>query len=129
MNYYAVLGVDADADEKTIRSAFRALARRYHPDAGEGSSEAKFRQVLQAYEVLSNPVRRREYDQSQAALKTRPPFSFGEVRRPAGVSPAAPLRQRAWDPFLEARTSIFEMMQVFERLWRWDEDFFGEPFF
>jgi curved DNA-binding protein CbpA len=128
MNYYAVLGVDADADEKTIRSAFRALARRYHPDAGEGSSEAKFRQVLQAYEVLSNPVRRRQYDQSRAALKTRPPFSFGEVRRSAGVSPAA-LRQRAWDPFLEARTSIFEMMQVFERLWRWDEDFFGEPFF
>lgn len=61
-NYYVVLGVAEDADGDTIRSAFRALARRYHPDAGAGSSAAEFRRVLEAYETLNDPERRARYD-------------------------------------------------------------------
>ena len=64
MTHYHVLGVSADADEEAIRSAFRGLARRYHPDAGEGSSVEQFRQVVEAYETLTNPQRRRLYDLS-----------------------------------------------------------------
>src|SRR5579871_5654375 len=57
MNYYVVLGIAEDADGDTIRSAFRALARRYHPDAGSGSSVAEFRRALEAYATLSDPER------------------------------------------------------------------------
>jgi curved DNA-binding protein CbpA len=62
MNYYLLLGIPHDADSHTIRSAFRALARRYHPDAGEGSSAEKFREILVAYETLNDPTRRGAYD-------------------------------------------------------------------
>ena len=62
MNYYVLLGVAQDADADTIRSAFRGLARRYHPDAGEGSSADRFREVLTAYETLNDPTRRGHYD-------------------------------------------------------------------
>jgi curved DNA-binding protein CbpA len=62
MNFYVVLGIAEDADSDTIRSAFRALARRYHPDAGAGSSIAEFRRALEAYETLIDPARRRLHD-------------------------------------------------------------------
>ena len=64
MNYYLLLGVSPDADADTIRSAFRALARRYHPDAGEGSSPDRFREILVAYETLNDPRRRGDYDRN-----------------------------------------------------------------
>jgi len=75
MNYYLLLGVPQDADADTIRSAFRVLARRYHPDAGEGSSAERFREVLAAYETLNDPTRRRHYDRAlQEGLLRRRPF-------------------------------------------------------
>jgi curved DNA-binding protein CbpA len=64
MNYYVLLGVPQDADADTIRSAFRTLARRYHPDAGEGSSAERFREILDAYETLNDPTRRWHYDRT-----------------------------------------------------------------
>ncbi len=64
MNCYAVLGISSDADEHTIRNAYRTLARRYHPDRGAGSSAEKFRQVTEAYETLIHPASRRAYDLS-----------------------------------------------------------------
>lgn len=63
MNYYVVLGVPHEADTATIRGAFRALARRYHPDAGEGSSSDRFRDIVVAYRTLADPTRREQYDQ------------------------------------------------------------------
>jgi curved DNA-binding protein CbpA len=71
-NYYLVLGIAEDADSDTIRSAFRALARRYHPDAGAGSSTAEFRRALEAYETLSDPERRRLYDRHLRGPRVRP---------------------------------------------------------
>ena len=62
MNYYVVLGIDEGADRETIRSAFRGLVRRYHPDAGAGASSDAFRAVVEAYETLNDPARRRAYD-------------------------------------------------------------------
>jgi curved DNA-binding protein CbpA len=64
MNFYAVLGVPRDANEETIRSAYRILARRYHPDRGAGSSAEKFRMVNEAYETLIDPGSRRSHDLS-----------------------------------------------------------------
>lgn len=64
LDYYAVLGVERDADDKAIRQAFRKLARQYHPDLnpGDSTAEAKFKQVNEAYEVLSNKEKRQKYD-------------------------------------------------------------------
>jgi curved DNA-binding protein CbpA len=67
MNYYVVLGIAEDADEDTVRSAFRALARRYHPDVGAGSSQVEFQRAREAYETLVDPERRRRYDQLRAS--------------------------------------------------------------
>ena len=53
MDYYVLLGIAEDADEETIRSAFRALARRYHPDVGAGSSPIEFQRAREAYETLA----------------------------------------------------------------------------
>jgi curved DNA-binding protein CbpA len=64
MNYYILLGIPEDADEETTRRAFRALVRRYHPDVGAGSSPEKFREIVDAYETLRDPVRRASYDSS-----------------------------------------------------------------
>ncbi|HEU4688696.1 MAG TPA: DnaJ domain-containing protein [Vicinamibacterales bacterium] len=67
MDYYFVLGIAEDADDEMIRSAFRALARRYHPDVGAGSSLVEFQRAREAYETLVDPERRRRYDQLRAS--------------------------------------------------------------
>ncbi len=64
-DYYKILGVSRDASEKDIRQAFRRLARKYHPDVNPNDKEAEenFKQVNEAYEVLSDPDKRARYDQ------------------------------------------------------------------
>jgi molecular chaperone DnaJ len=63
-DYYGVLGVPRDADADEIKRAFRRVARESHPDAnpGDPQAEARFRRAAEAYEVLSDPARRRRYD-------------------------------------------------------------------
>src|SRR6185369_15443155 len=62
-DYYKILGVARDADDKTIKSAYRKLARKYHPDVAKGKDAGdRFREVAEAYEVLSDPDKRRRYD-------------------------------------------------------------------
>ena len=72
MDYYVVLGIAEDADDETIRSAFRALARRYHPDVGAGSSPVEFQRAREAYEALADPERRRRYDRQLRDARSRP---------------------------------------------------------
>lgn len=64
-DYYEVLGVSRDADESTLKKAYRALAKKYHPDInpGDKEAEAKFKEASEAYAVLSDPEKRRQYDQ------------------------------------------------------------------
>jgi molecular chaperone DnaJ len=62
-DYYEVLGVPRDADAKTIKDAFRQLARRYHPDIStEPDADQRFKEIAEAYGVLSDPARRADYD-------------------------------------------------------------------
>src|SRR6266516_3535745 len=78
-DYYQVLGVSRTASDKEIRDAYRKLARQYHPDVNpnDKSGEARFKEVSEAYEVLSDPEKRKKYDrfghnlqQFEAAEKT-----------------------------------------------------------
>lgn len=92
-NYYVVLGVPRSETPQGIRAAFRDLAKRYHPDRSGPAGERRFREVVEAYEVLSDPERRRSYNDSLAA---------GEPQAPSWASGPAPepLRPRAdvFDP-------------------------------
>lgn len=102
-DYYKTLGVDRNADQETIKKAFRKLARQYHPDANKGDKKAeeKFKEINEAYEVLSDPEKRklydrmgtsyreyqraggnpRDYDWSQWANSGDFPFGFGQGAR------------------------------------------------
>ena len=64
-DYYEVLGVGRDADETALKKAYRKLAKKYHPDVNPGDKEAekKFKEASEAYAVLSDPEKRRKYDQ------------------------------------------------------------------
>lgn len=122
MNHYTVLGVSRDADTETIHSAFRTLARRYHPDAGHERAPEKFHRLVEAYQTLSDPLRRQMYDRSlQPAWPER-------MIRPE------PMTRPQWDPvFVEPLYSspqrpvshfddLFdEILRVFE-----EDDFFSE---
>lgn len=74
-DYYKILGVPKDADASTIKKAFRKLAREYHPDAG--GDEAKFKEINEAYEVLSDDKKRALYDQYGTANENQIPFGGG----------------------------------------------------
>ncbi len=64
-DYYEVLGVDKNADDAAIKKAYRALAKKYHPDMNPGDQEAekKFKEASEAYAILSDPEKKRQYDQ------------------------------------------------------------------
>ena len=67
-DYYKILGVSPDADENTIKSTYRKLARQLHPDVNPGNKDSgeKFKEVNEAYQVLSDPEQRKKYDALRA---------------------------------------------------------------
>src|SRR3989338_3417119 len=62
-DYYKILGVDKGASDDEIKKAYRKLAHQYHPDKVGGGNEAKFKEVNEAYQILSNKQKRAQYDQ------------------------------------------------------------------
>ena len=105
MNYYVVLGIAEDADSDTIRSAFRALARRYHPDAGPGSSTIKFQRAMEAYETLGDPERRRVYDRRLQASRARPMIVTAPIAWKSVAEPLFASQVVAFD-FLNRRATV-----------------------
>ena len=65
VDYYKILGIDKTATAKDVKSAYRKLARKYHPDLNPNNKDANknFQQINEANEVLSDPVKRKKYDQ------------------------------------------------------------------
>src|SRR5438874_6533584 len=78
-DYYEVLGVPRNASEADVKKAYRKLARQYHPDRnpGDKSAETKFKEIQQAYDVLSDKKQREQYDR------------FGFAGAGAGAGPGA----------------------------------------
>ena len=89
-DYYKILGVAKGATEKEIKAAYRKLARKHHPDMNQGNpkAEARFKEIGEAYEVLSDPEKRKRYDALGAnwnSFRNAPPGAGawpggGEVR-------------------------------------------------
>jgi molecular chaperone DnaJ len=79
MDFYIVLGLERAATVADVKRAYRRLARKYHPDInpGDGTAAARFQQITQAYETLSDPERRRRYDASGTVDEQTPPRSYG----------------------------------------------------
>ena len=92
-DYYDVLGVARDASGEEIKKAFRKLAHKYHPDVAKDKTtgEAKFKEINEANEVLSDPEKRRKYDQLGANWnhpERQPPPPQGGFGRPFSHSPS-----------------------------------------
>jgi molecular chaperone DnaJ len=79
-DFYKVLGVSKDAPADEIKKAYRKLARKHHPDTnkGDAGSEERFKAISEAYDVLSDDTKRREYDEARAL------FGSGGLRFPGG---------------------------------------------
>src|SRR5262245_37461390 len=80
-DYYATLGVAKDAKPDEIKKTYRKLARQFHPDAnkGDAAAEERFKEISEAYDVLSDVERRKEYDEQRAL------FGSGGFRMPPGA--------------------------------------------
>src|SRR5438270_2479848 len=79
-DYYAALGVSKTATQAEIKKAYRKLARQFHPDAnkGDAAAEEKFKEISEAYDVLSDATKRKEYDEARTL------FGAGGFRMPRG---------------------------------------------
>ncbi|MFC1465740.1 MAG: DnaJ C-terminal domain-containing protein [Candidatus Brachytrichaceae bacterium NZ_4S206] len=110
-DYYKTLGVDRNADQETIKKAFRKLARQYHPDANKGDKKAeeKFKEINEAYEVLSDPEKRKLYDRMGA--------SYREYQR-AGGNP----RDYDWSQWANGSDFPFGFGQGARRVYEQDID-------
>jgi len=132
VDYYVVLGIAEDASEETIRSAFRALARRFHPDVGEGSSPVEFQRAREAYDTLVDPERRRRYDRQLRASRAQPasvedlmiskPFAeplFDPRRTSFGASGAPPpiVQSSFFDDLVEEFFAAFNDDWLWGRRW------------
>ncbi len=99
LNYYRLLGIPPDADQQRIKTVYRGLAKRFHPDANQGSEAAAelFRQVNQAYQVLSDPEARAKYDQKLAREDAR-----REQEKPGSTRSAKLDPQQKFNKFLNS---------------------------
>lgn len=116
-NYYLILGVPIDAAPAAIRSAFRELAKRYHPDHGSQQAET-FRDISEAYDVLSDPGRRRSFDRELRQRRPAPPPPRPAtdpeplVSRPMAVTGRPERLRPSFDALLERFARNFTSVHV-----------------
>ncbi|MGA8211377.1 MAG: DnaJ C-terminal domain-containing protein, partial [Nocardioidaceae bacterium] len=86
-DFYRVLGVSKDASAADIKKAYRTLARAHHPDShpGDQAAEDRFKQVAEAYDVVGDPAKRKQYDDLRSGLGAYGPFAGGRPGGPAGA--------------------------------------------
>lgn len=89
-NYYEILGLPRNANIEQIKASYYEKAKRYHPDAGEKQSPAKFQEISEAYEVLTNQAKRRAYD-SETASGARFGTTFRDDITRSAHKPAEPI--------------------------------------
>ncbi len=88
-DYYHILNVSPASSKQAIRKSYRSLAGQFHPDKNKSASaEEKFKQIAEAYHVLSNDKKRKEYDQSRKKTSIDPPHSFNERKHSNKAKPA-----------------------------------------
>ena len=116
-NPYLILGVAQNAEEKEIRKAFRALAKKYHPDVNPGNQEAeeKFREINEAYEILSDEQKRRKLDEELSGRTHSSAQGFAK----SGTNTAGSAQRRTTNPYGNVNFAKFDGMF---------EEFMGEPF-
>ena len=115
IDYYAVLGVARDADDKAIKKAYRKLARQHHPDVnpGDASAEQKFKEVGEAYAVLSDADKRAKYDRygRQYGKDWEQAEAYEQARQQASARAGAgggdPFAQYGGNPFGGGRTFTY----------------------
>ena len=95
LNYYKILGLEPDADTDAIRRAFRALAKRHHPD--EGGDEELFKQIGIAFYVLSDPQSREEYDKLMHFREGAQKKHLREAPVPDEMAPYSGTMESAWN--------------------------------
>jgi curved DNA-binding protein CbpA len=127
MTLYAILGIACDADQETVRLAYRTLARRYHPDMGTGSSSEKFREVTEAYNILGDPSRREEYDRSLGLRPIAPRVPVEPLM--AQPEPLVSRGVRVPRAYRNSVESMSGLDAIFEELMRLfdDDPFFSPP--
>ena len=121
-NYYKILGIGKDASQKEIKSAYRSLAKKHHPDVTGKKNDEQFKNIQEAYSTLSNPEKRSNYDaylgaSVQVHIKTSNARKSHFVRNisPEPLIPRNSIyRDESFDPF---RSSFFnDADDLFERL-------------
>ncbi|TCT40315.1 DnaJ-like protein [Martelella mediterranea] len=118
---YEVLGIDRKSDEKTVRAAYRKLAKEAHPDSG--GDEDSFGQLQASYDLLKNPVRRKVYDDTGYDPELAEPNDLKglllleplvnemilDEREPGSFDPIAAMRRKLSDDILKSRFHILEL--------------------
>lgn len=112
-DYYKTLGVERAATAKEIKSAYRKLARKYHPDvnSGDAAAEAKFKQITEAHEVLRDPEKRRRYD--EVGEHWQDYEAWERAGKPRGGNPFATSGGGGNQQFQSSSMSAEEMEQLF----------------
>jgi curved DNA-binding protein len=114
LDYYKILGIDNKATPKEIKSAYRKLARRYHPDLNPNDKDAKrkFQEINEANEVLSDPEKRKKYDQYGKDWKHAEQFESSEryYEKPSGSQTGSQRRTYSGTQFGGDFSDFFESM-------------------
>ena len=118
-SFYAILGITSDASNSEIRSAYRRLAKAYHPDHYPGSSQV-FRDIQEAYAVLGDQEQRLRYEQNLRRAQTAPPVRTQPQPRPEPLIPEQqprPADLGGISPIRSFRTFTPSFDAIFDWLW------------